>query len=123
MNNILLATRMKLRFEVNGPVSIEQLWDLKTDTLISLETIATETLEKYGKSTRRVTRKTTEQVKAELRLAVISEILDIKLQEEEEAKQAGQNKEFNEKILAIIKQKQDADLAAMSVEELQKLIK
>ncbi len=124
MDNIFAtASRMKLRFNVNGTVGVEQLWDLNSDTLINLEEDLKEVVSKFAKTTRRVTRRSAEQTKEELRLAVVSAILDVKLQEEEDEKTAGQVKEHNQEILALIAQKRKQDLANLPVEELEKMLK
>ena len=127
MNIFELASRLKLRFNFNGTVSVEQLWDVKQDNLDSLITYEeqlTEVVESYGKSTRRKAgRKTKEQELNELRLAIVSAILDTKIKEREEEMEASKAKSNNQKILGIIAEKEDAELRAMPADELRKLLK
>lgn len=124
MNIFEQASRERLRFDLSGQISTEQLWDVKLDNLISYEESLAETVESYGKSTRRKAgRKTKEQELNELRLAIVTAVLDTRIKEQEEAKEALQNKAHNQKIMDLIAAKQDEELKSMSAEELKKLLK
>lgn len=128
MENIFeKASRVKLRFNFNGQIGVEQLWDVKKDQisdLISYEQQLTEIVESYGKSTRRTrTTRTILQELDELRLEIVTYILDVKEKEAEEAKNAASAKEHNQKILELIAQKKNQQLAEMSIEDLQKMLK
>lgn len=126
MSNIFeQASRLKLRFDVQGSVSTEQLWDVKLDVLIAYEEAMTDRVESYGKSVRRKAggRKTKAQEMDELGLAIVTSILDIRLKEKEDEKAQAEAKIHNQKIMDLIARKQDAELEALSAEELQKLLK
>lgn len=119
------ASRLKLRFDIQGQISTEQLWDVKLDNLVTYEEIITDAVEGYGKSLRRKAagRKTKAQEMDELRLAIVSSILDTRIKEQEEAAAIAENKLQNQKIMEIIAEKKDASLKNLSVEELEKLLK
>lgn len=125
MNIFEQASRLKLRFSLTGNISVENLWDVKLDSLIRHEEDLIDVVESYGKSLRRskAGRKTNAQVEDELRLAVVSSILDTRIKEQEEATEAASVKANNAKIADIIARKQEASLENLSVEELQKLMK
>lgn len=124
MNIFEQASRLKLRFGIQGQVSVEQLWDLDINHLILYEEALTEVVESYGKSTRRKAgRKTKDQELNELRLAVVTSILDTRIKEQEEIIEAQKNKAHNQKIMDLIAKKQDAELEAMSPDELKALLK
>lgn len=124
MNVFEQASRERLRFDLSGQISTEQLWDVKLDNLISYEEGLAETVESYGKSTRREAgRKTKDQELNELRLAIVTAVLDTRIQEQETAKEALQNKAHNQKIMDLIAAKQDEELKSMSAEDLRKLLK
>ena len=125
MNNIFeTASRLKLRFDISGQISTEQLWDAKMPALVDYEQQLTEVVEGYGKSTRRTrAAKTVAQEINELRLAIVSYVLDVREKEAEEARSAASDKENNQKILALIAEKQDDQLKAMSVDDLKKMLK
>jgi len=124
MNVFEQASRDKLRFDLSGQISTEQLWDVKLDNLISYEEGLAETVESYGKSTRRKAgRKTKEQELNELRLAIVTSILDTRIKEQEDSAEALKTKAHNQKIMDLIAAKQDQDLQSKSVDELKKLLK
>jgi len=124
MNIFELASRLKLRFHLGGVISCEQLWDINLDMLVTHEEQLTETIEGYGKSTRRKAgRKTKEQEANELRLAIVTSILDTRIKEQEETQAAAANKIHNQKIMDLIARKQDAELEAMSADELKAMLK
>jgi len=121
------ASRIKLRFDFRGTVGAEQLWEVKDadlGELMTFEEKLLEVVESYGKSIRRkVGAKTKDQELNELRLAIVSYILDVRLKEQESEATAKANKAHNQKIMELIARKQDAALEAMSAEELEKLLK
>lgn len=125
MENIfVLASRTQLRFDLQGNITTEQLWKVDPNNLINYEEQLTEVVEGYGKSTRRKAgRKTKEQEMNELRLAIVSYVLDIRLKEQEDAKTAAADKLHNQKIMDLIAEKQDDSLKNMSVDELKALLK
>lgn len=138
------GTRAELRFTLpegstpSGELTIEQLWKLKpvsvlvngkreyVEYLKRYEVILEEEVERFGKKSRRerdITTNSTAQKQAELRLAIVSYILDVKDKEASEAKDAVIIKEHNDKIRAVMARKKDDVLEGMSIEELQKLMK
>ncbi len=126
MNNFLTASRLKLRIPTNkGLLTVEQLWDLTTTSLIDLEDNLKELVEKGENKLSRRKRvvKSKEQFGNELILSIVTEILDIKEKEEDEAKDVKANKEHNEKIAALIAKKQESNLELMTIDELKALMK
>jgi len=127
------ATRLGLRFNLpNGELSTEQLWQLKpskrankvVDDLVDYEEELQDELAKFNVSNRRrSSAKSQEQQLLELRLAIVSHILDVREAEADEAKTIAANKEHNERIKALIAKKQEDKLGDLSVEELQALLK
>ncbi|MFM7979727.1 MAG: hypothetical protein ACKPKO_10460, partial [Candidatus Fonsibacter sp.] len=126
-------TRLGLRFNLpNGELSTEQLWQLKpskrankvVDDLADYEEELQDELAKFNVSNRRRSAtKSQEQQLLELRLAIVSHILDVREAEADEAKTIAANKEHNERIKALIAKKQEDKLGDLSVEELQALLK
>lgn len=124
MNSFEKASRLKLRFGVNGQISVEQLWDSKLSNLVDYEQELTELIESYGKSTRRSrTVRTKEQELNELRLEIVTYVLDVREKEKEDAENAASVKEHNQRILELIKNKKEEQLASLSVDELQAMLK
>ena len=124
MNIFEKASRIKLRFDLNGQISTEQIWSVPMSALADYEQSLTEVVESYGKSTRRSKKTRTEQQELnQLRLEIVTYVLDVRETELEAAKSAADVKEHNQKILELIRNKQDQKLQEMSVEELEKLLK
>lgn len=125
MDNIFeQASRQKLRFALNGSISTEQLWDSPMTALVDYEQSLTETCEGYAKSTRRTkTIRTKAQRENELRLAIVTHILDVREKEQEEAQNRAQIKEHNEKILLLIQSKKENELSSKTIEELEAMLK
>jgi len=125
MEPFIKASRLKLRFDLQGQISTEQLWSVNFDQLVSFEEQLTEVVEGYGKSSRRKTsnHKSKEQELNELRLAIVTAILDIRVKEQEEAASAAETKAHNTRIKELIAAKQEAELANLPIAELEKLLK
>ena len=57
-----------------------------------------------------------------MKIDIIKYIVDVKLEEKELRLKVAENKEKQQKILEILKSKQNADLENKSVEELEKML-
>jgi len=125
MENIFVeASRSKLRFGINGSISTEQLWDIPMTTLVDAEQALTEVCEGYAKSTRRTKRNRTKaQQENELRLKIVTYVLDVREAEQEAASLAAETKAHNQKILELIASKREGELASKSIEELEAMLK
>lgn len=127
------VTRQGTRFQLpQGELSVEQLWQLKptkkngevVDVLADYEAQLQDEVAKFGTFTRRTsTARTVAQKETELKLAVVSYILDVKDKEAQEAKDAAAKKAFNEGILSRLAKKQEAKLDDLSEEELLAMLK
>lgn len=127
MNIFLEASRLKLRFQTStGLLTVEQLWDLKQ---IQLETIAKNLFSSLKKDDTldfldNDLQEESEEVKQNtLRFNIVKEIYTIKKEERKSEKEKQDAKIHNQKIMALIAEKQDESLKSMSVEDLQKLLK
>lgn len=124
MNIFEKASRLRLRFNVEGNISVEQLWTAPMSRLVDYEQALTEVVESYGKSTRRTKKaRSTEQEANELRLEIISYILDVREAEQEAASTAADVKAHNQKILELIQSKRNEELTTKTVEELTAMLK
>ena len=125
MNNIFeTASRLKLRFDISGQISVEQLWDAKLPALVDYEQQLTEVVEGYGKSTRRTrAARTVAQEINELRLEIMTYVLDVREKEAADEVNAAAVKEQNQKVLAEKLRRKEIALTTMSDEELDALLK
>jgi len=116
MNNILEANKIKLRFNTNkGGLNVEQLFDISlTDLSLAIkashkllgESSLGDDLSFLGSTTVSAANQT-----EQLRFDVMKEIYQLRKSELDAAKAAKEIKVHNEKIDALIAQKQDEDLS------------
>lgn len=123
MENYKLAAKQKERFATaRGVLSVEQLFDLSPE---ELDTLAVGLQEEYdgskGKSF--LTKRTTKDKNIKMRLDLVLDILQTKLDEANEEKNAAEVKRHNSKIEQMIAAKEDEELSSMSVADLRKLLK
>lgn len=123
------ASRLKLRFDsVQGKLTVEDLWELpltsrtgkaNLDDLarsVSRQLKASDTEESF------VLKSTPANSVDKLRLDILKQVISVRLAENEAAEKVAVNKAKKQQILAIIAQKQDSELGAMSIEDLNKLV-
>ncbi len=121
------ATRDKIRFESpKGLLTTEDLWDLPLTSLRGAN------LNDIAKGLNRELKNTADEdfvnkaVKTDtilkLKFDVVKYIIDVRLAENATAKQAAEHREKKARLLELIARKQDENLAAKSVEELQAMV-
>lgn len=126
MNNFLEASKIKLRIETaQGSLSVEQLWDLSLSKISDAIKHAKKELKKGDNDDDLsfLDETKTVDVEAQLRFDILKEIYLYKRDEAKEAREKADNKANNEKILAIIKQKQEGALQEKSIDELMAMLK
>lgn len=123
------ATREGTRFQLpagfkpEGLLTTEQVWKVNEFSLIEYEKVLISELEKYGKTTRRMSAtKSKEQEQTELRLAIIKHILDVLEAETKTQMNEAAKKKHNEKIQAMMAMKKEQDMLSKSYEELEGLL-
>ncbi len=128
MNIFEYASRNKLRFSSpRGELSAEQLWDVplrSTDglNLNEIAKTANKALKGATEESFVETTRTAAHVRLETALEVVKHVIETKLGEEAAAKKRAENKVEKEKLLAILAEKQDGKLSALSEAELKKRI-
>lgn len=124
MNLFETATRNRYRFPYRGMISVEDLWTLRLEQLD--EVYKTLNAEKSQKMTSvgliSNPGETGEETELMNKLAVVRYIFNVKNEEQEMRKKDAENREKKERILALLKDKQDESLKAMSEEELKKML-
>lgn len=117
-NLFLLASKTKLRFQTSkGVLSTEDLWDLNLQNLDSIYKTLSRKMREIEEESLLKTKVDTE---VELQIAILKHIVSSKLEEKAILKARSENKEKREKLLSIMAQKQDQELASKSLEDLQK---
>jgi hypothetical protein len=122
------ATRNKLRFaSPRGELSVEQLWDvpLRSKDGFDLNVVAktaNKAVKDLSEESFVETTKNPKLIVLETAFEIVKHIIDVKLADETAAKKRADNKIEKEKLLAILAEKQDGKLSALSENELKKRI-
>jgi hypothetical protein len=116
-----VAVRNRYRFEFKGLQSVEDLWLLSVKDLdIIFKGLNSQLKEVQEESL--LDTKTQEDKELDTKIEIVKYIVKVKLAEEQARMDAKTKKEQKQKILELMKTKQDADLQNKSVEELQKML-
>ena len=123
MNIFEQAVRQQLRLEINGLISIEQLYSAKASKaflsqVADYEASLAQELDQLGKTGRRQAQKTEKRKTLELKLAVVSFYLDEQESLEQAAVQAAETKAKKQELLELIAAKQKEQTASKSLDEL-----
>lgn len=115
------ASRKKLRFNLNGVKSTEQLWDISIGDLDGLygELTNKKKMEK-GKSL--LAKKTNEETALDLQITIVKHVVMVKLAEELTLKNLAVNAAKKQHLLTILEAKQNESLLELSEAELQSMI-
>ena len=121
-NNMFeVAVRNKFRFPFRGVVSTEDLWDLSVQQLDEIfKTLKSQ--ERKAQEESLLNARTPEDTVLETKIEIIRYVVNIKLGEAEQLKRAKAVRDEKQKIMAILADKQDADLRNKSTEELQAML-
>jgi len=120
------ATKLGLRIQTSkGVLNVEQLWQLSQNDLSSAIKAVKKVLKKNDNDDDLSFLESTKVIDIEnqLRFDILKDIYLSKMKETEELRDADANKKHNQRILALIAEKQEGKLRDMSVEELEKLLK
>lgn len=121
------ATRLKVRYQTqNGILMVEDLWDLPLDSKVkaSLNSIAIQLNRQIKDSGEEsfIGKSKVDPV-LQLKFDIVKYVIDTKLSEAEDKANTLAKKQYNEKILKLIDEKEDEALKGKSAEELKKLLK
>lgn len=122
------ASRQKLRFDTSkGALGVEDLWDLPLTSntgRVNLDDIARGLNVKIreGADVSFVNGASPSNTTLQLKFDLVLHIIKTKLAETAAARQASENREKKQRIMAIIEQKQAESLSASSIEELQQML-
>lgn len=125
MDNFKQASRLKLRFSTSlGLLTVEQLWDLSQTQLSNAIKAAKKVLKKENDDELAFLEDTkTVDIENQLRFDILKDIYLTKKTEAEELRNAADVKAYNQKILALIAEKQEGELKGKSIAELEAMLK
>lgn len=129
MNVFLEATKTKLRVPTSmGALSVEQLWDLNLSKLAVLirnvkKNLASTSNDSELSFLDLEVSVTAQERENQLIFDILKEIYLFKKNEKDMANQEREKREFNQKVLELIKEKQENGLKEKSIEELMAMLK
>lgn len=127
-NMLLVASRLKLRFETpNGLIGTEDLWDLPLTSgrsnRANLDDIAKALFTQLKEtSISFVVKEQKSNDVTQLKFDIVKSVIDTMIAEKDAAAIKTANREKKQQILAIIAQKQNENLAGSSLEDLLKMV-
>lgn len=113
------AVRNKYRFNYRGVLTVEDLWDLNVEALDQIFKSLTKTAKEASEESLLST-PSKEDEELNNKIEIVKYIVKTKLEEKAKAKEAYENKAKKQRLLEIIKRKEDAQLENMSIEELKR---
>jgi len=117
-----LATRLKLRFQTDrGTLSTEDVWDLNLTQLNNLAKSLRRSIKQAEEEDFLSTKSEADKTQ-KLMFDVVIHVLETKKNEAAERETAKEKKAKRELVMGLLAQKQQAELAAKSPEELQKML-
>lgn len=117
-----VATRRKYRFQLNGSLTTEDLWDLSPENLDKIFKGLNAQLKKSSEESLLATR-TKEDEDLLHKIEIVKYIVAVKLAEKEAAQAAKARKEHKQKLMALIEEKQTENLKNMPLEQLEAMLK
>ena len=115
------AVKNSLRYFYKGVLSVEDLFDLDITALDSIyKNLKREQRDANEESLIKV--KSPADKDLEVKIAIVTDIVNDKLEAEEKAKKAFERRERRQKILGIIEAKQNEALQEKSIDELKQLL-
>ena len=115
------AIRNKFRFQFNGMINSEDLFDLSVRDLDSIFKKLNSELKKV-KEESLLEVKTQQDQELEIKIEIVKYIFNIKREEEQKRVKAKELKEKKQRLMEILKGKEEQDLLGKSTEEIQRMI-
>lgn len=117
------AAKQKLRFNSPvGPVTTEQLFDLKPEQLDEMAIRLNKEYKDSGKKSY-LTVNNAKNKTLKLKFDIVIDVLTTKLENQEKAQKSAETKAHNQNLLTIIANKQQGELEGKSVEELTEMLR
>lgn len=121
MNTFEKASRVKLRFEIRGPLTVEDLWTLPLEELNAFyKKMCTELRDQEGDSL--LEEPTHLMELQQLQRDIVKHIVQMRLTEQQAAENERVKAQKKQRLFQILAEKQDEKYKEMSTDELEKLI-
>lgn len=121
-NNIFeVATRGKMRFQYNGMVTVEDLWDLSVEQLDAVFKTLNAAMKQVQEESLLDTRSQADR-DLDVKIALVKHIVAVKLKEKDERAHAREQREKRQRLLEVLASKKDEALRSKTAEELEAMI-
>lgn len=121
LNIFEVATREKYRFPYKGMISVEDLWDLPLTGLDSIfKTLNKQVKQSQEESLLEVKTKADEAL--DNQISIVKYIVTVKQKEATERLAAKDKKEQKQKLMTVLREKQDSELMNKSAAEIEAMI-
>jgi hypothetical protein len=120
-NMFEVAARTKMRFTFKGQISVEDLWDLTVENLDTIFKGLNSQL-KQAQEDSLLNVRTKHDKDIDMQIEIIKYIVKVKQDEDEVRRNAKDKREQKQKLMAILADKQDADLKGKSAAEIQAML-
>lgn len=114
-----VAARKKYRFPFKGSITVEDLWDLSPEDLNAIY-ISLQKAGNPGTATGLIQKSS--NTDNDNKMSIVEHIFRTKIEEAEQRRASAQESARKKHIMDIIAQKEDEQLANMSVAELKKMV-
>ena len=122
INMFEIAARRKYRFQFNGSLTVEDIWDLNPESLDKIFK-SLNAQRKHTMEESLLASKSKEDEDLMIKIEIVKHIVSTKLAERE-AREAGKaRKEQKQKLMALIEEKQNENLKSMPLEQLEAMLK
>lgn len=116
-----IATRKKLRFPFKGQITVEDLWDLRPESLDTIyKTLNAQNKKEQSEESLMVTKKAASDL--DIQIEIVRYIFTVKMQETNERAMEKERADQRQKLMAIYAQKENEEIANMSKEDIKKMI-
>lgn len=115
------AIRNKFRFAFKGMISVEDLWDLRLESLDDIyKNLVSEKKKASEESLLQI--KIKEKEELECKINIVRYIAEVKISEMENRAKVKEKKQQKQRILEILNEKENQDLKNKSTEELRLML-
>lgn len=115
------ASRLKVRFQYRGMLSVEDLWDLRVEDLDSLYKSLNARAKEQQEDSLLDTRSREDEI-LDLAIGIVKHVVAVKLQEAQAREDGVERRARKQKLMAVLEEKQDAELGELSADELKGMI-
>jgi len=121
LNVFEVATRNKYRFVYRGTIGVEDLWDLSLESLDTIYKNLNQ-LVKQSQEESLLNKRSQGDKELDVKIEVVKHIVAVKLDEAEKSRLKKEKREQKQKIMEVLRDKEESELQGKSKEDLLKML-